>query len=96
MGAVLEASWDKVATKVDFNLEIDHARFLGVGYVMADNEHGVYAVSERELAIPFVISYRPLGDEAGFSVETSERPPRIVLKDTRKRLHWTAFCLLSL
>ncbi|WP_431474391.1 hypothetical protein RVM24_16190 [Marinobacter sp. KM021] len=54
----------------------------GVGYGMADNEHGVYAVSERELAIPFAISYRPLGEGAVFSVETSERPPRIVLKDT--------------
>ncbi|NWN90296.1 hypothetical protein HLV39_02130 [Marinobacter adhaerens] len=54
----------------------------GVGYGMADNECGVYAVSDRELAIPFAISYRPLGDGAVFSVETSKRPPRIVLKDT--------------
>lgn len=49
---------------------------------MADNERGVYAVSDRELAIPFAISYRPLGARAVFSVETSMRPPRIVLKDT--------------
>jgi len=54
----------------------------GVGYGMADNERGVYAVSERELAIPFAISYLPLGDGATFSVVTSKRPPRIVLKDT--------------
>ncbi|OZT75453.1 hypothetical protein [Vreelandella boliviensis] len=54
----------------------------GVGYGMADNEHGVYAVSERDLAIPFAISFRPLDDGAIFSVETSKRPPRIVLKNT--------------
>lgn len=54
----------------------------GVGYGKADNEHGVYAVSEQELAIPFAISYRPRGKGAFFSVETSKRPPRIVLKDT--------------
>jgi len=54
----------------------------GVGYGMADNEYGIYAVSERELAIPFALSYRGLSDGAVFSVETSERPPRIVLKDT--------------
>jgi hypothetical protein len=54
----------------------------GVGHGMVDNEYGVYTVSERDLAIPFVISYRPLGDGAVFSVETSKRPYRIVLKNT--------------
>ena len=54
----------------------------GVGYGLADNEHGVYAVSERELAIPFAISYRALGEGAIFFVDTSENPPRIVLKNT--------------
>lgn len=63
----------------------------GVGYGLADNEQGVYAVSERELAIPFAISYRPLGDRAVFSVETSERPPRIVLKNTDVDWHQVGY-----
>jgi hypothetical protein len=54
----------------------------GVGHGMVDNEYGVYAVSERDLAIPFAISYRALGDGAVFSVETSRRPPRVVLRNT--------------
>jgi|SRR5690554_544050 len=54
----------------------------GIGHGANDNECGIYAVSDRDLAVPFAISYRPLGEEAVFSVETSERPPRILLQDT--------------
>lgn len=54
----------------------------GVGHGVTDNECGVYAVSERDLAVPFAISYRPLSEQAIFSVDTSERPPRILLQDT--------------
>ncbi|MFA7554977.1 MAG: hypothetical protein WCY88_12055 [Spongiibacteraceae bacterium] len=49
----------------------------------SDNEYGIYAVAERELAIPFAISFRPLSDNAVFSVDTSSRPPRILLIDTK-------------
>lgn len=54
----------------------------GFGDGLADNEYGIYAVSEKDLVIPFAISYRPLSKDAVFSVDTSARPPRIVLKHT--------------
>lgn len=54
----------------------------GVGYGPADGMCGVYALAERELAIPFALSYRPVKSGAVFSVDTSRRPPRIILKDT--------------
>jgi len=59
----------------------------GVGRGVSDNECGVYAVSEREFAIPFAISYRPIGDDAAFSFETSTMPPRIVLKNADVTWH---------
>lgn len=31
----------------------------GIGHGEADNEYGIYAVSERDLAVPFAITYYP-------------------------------------
>lgn len=54
----------------------------GVGYGKADDRRGIYAVSARVLAIPFAIAYRPLAENAAFSVDTRSLPPRILLKHT--------------
>lgn len=54
----------------------------GVGYGKADDRYGIYAVSEWALAIPFAIAYRPLAENATFSVDTTSLPPRILLKNT--------------
>lgn len=59
----------------------------GIGHGEADNEYGIYAVSERDLAVPFAITYYPLSPRAVFSVDTSQRPPRIVLRDTEVSWH---------
>ncbi|MFC4257546.1 hypothetical protein ACFOZ5_00720 [Marinobacter lacisalsi] len=54
----------------------------GVGYGKADDRYGIYAVSERALAIPFAIAYWPLAKNAAFSVDTTTLPPHILLKHT--------------
>lgn len=64
---------------------------LGIGYGEADGEIGIYAVSERDLAIPFAISYRPLADDALFSVDTSTRPPRILLRNAEVQWDETGY-----
>jgi hypothetical protein len=48
----------------------------------ADCQKAVYAVAEREWAIPFAITFTPTASDATFTIETESSPPSIRLKNT--------------